>query len=66
MEGYFAGVDGTNTTFYPCFHNRDPGDEVCLANGQGCDYGYTGIGCTSCTDDRVLVSAYSACTGRKI
>jgi len=51
LDGYFIGLDGIGSTFYPCLN------EHCLTDGN-CTPGYTGLSCASCEEGLVLTDSY--------
>jgi len=51
LPGFFAGVDGTNTTFLQCLNDKCLGGGLCEAN-------YTGVSCASCVDGLVLSEGF--------
>jgi len=55
LQGYFKSED----FFYPCLN-----PEACLTSGT-CQAGYTGLGCTQCSGDLILISDFecSDCAG---
>ena len=59
LDDYFLGVDGTGTTFFPCFN------DACSMGGN-CSDGYTGLACTQCETGLILNDKFECETCPKV
>jgi len=51
--GYFTGLDGSNTSFFPCLNEK-----ACTGGEEKCAPGYAGHFCTDCAAGMVLSTSF--------